>query len=438
MPDPKAAEELLILGETTFRQQFRRFGMYPEDRLRHLWVLGKTGSGKSSLLANLLRQDLARGTGLALLDPHGDLVEAVLPHVPSSRSNRVLLFSPADRDWPVSFNVFRQGRRPHPDQGLLASHLVSIFRRHWADSWGPRLEHVLRNAILAVASDPRATLLFLYRFLTDEGLRGKVVGAVADPVVRQFWTREFPAYPRQLQAEAVAPALNKLGAFVAHPLVRNLVSQERSRVDLLDFMGTRSVLLADLGAGRIGEDASHLLGALLLTSTHLAAMGRPRGAPPFLVYVDEFQHFVTDSLATMLAESRKFGLGLVLAHQYLGQLSVEIRDAVLGNVGSAVLFRLGAADAQALEREFEPAFAARDLVHLPRYEAAVKLLVRGEALAPFSARTLPPPPLPADADEVVRRVRLQSRLRFARSRGEVEASVRAAFGGEQVPDPFGG
>src|SRR5579883_1969134 len=197
-----------VLGETTFRRSHRRFGLLPADRLRHVYLLGKTGAGKSTLLESLIAQDLARGAGVAVLDPHGDLIEAMLPLVPATRIRDVLLFAPEDRDWPVSFNVFRQGRRLHSDTALLTSQLLSVFRRHWAQSWGPRLEHVLRNGILAVADDPRATLLFLYRFLTDEQLRERVVAGVRDPVVHQFWTKEYPSYSRNLQSEALAPALN--------------------------------------------------------------------------------------------------------------------------------------------------------------------------------------------------------------------------------------
>ena len=367
-------------------------------------MVGKTGAGKSTLIANLVIQDLEAGTGFALIDPHGDLVETVLPFVPRERTNQVLLFSPEDREYPVSFNVFRRGRHPHPDPALLASQLVSVFRKFWADSWGPRLEHVLRNAILAVTPDPRATLLFLYRFLTDEGLREKVVADLQDPVVRQFWTKEFPSYPKSLQGEALSPALNKLGAFVANPIVRNIVSQERSRVDLIDLMAQRGILLAKLPTGTIGEDASHLLGGLLLTAIQLAAMERPRGGPRFHVYVDEFQHFVTDSLATMLSESRKFGLGLVLAHQYVAQLSETIRDAVLGNVGSAE-------------------FTAHDLQNLERYHMAVKLLARGAALRPFSARTLAPPAPPGDAGIFLDRLKAQSRTRYCVPRAQVEDAI---------------
>jgi len=381
-------EPILILGETVYRNRHQRFGLLPEDRLRHLWLLGKTGCGKSTLLANLAIQDLEAGNGFALLDPHGDLVDDVLPFVPSHRTNNVLLFSPEDREYPVSFNVFRRGRSLHPDTALLTSGLLSVFRKHWADSWGPRLEHILRNAILAVASDQRATLVFLYRFLTDETLRDSVVAHITDPLVSDFWKKEFPGYQKALQAEATAPVLNKLGAFVSNPIIRAIVGQERSRVDLISLMETRGIVFAKLPSGTIGEDASRLLGSLLLTTIQLAAMERKNREPTFTIYADEFQHFVTDSLATMLAEARKFGLGLVLAHQYLGQLPVTVRDALLGNVGSIVCFRLGAHDAAIIAPELNPPFTEHDLQHLGRYHAAVKLLARGESLRPFTMRTV--------------------------------------------------
>jgi hypothetical protein len=423
-------EQLLILGETTFRRQHQRFGLLPSDRLRHVWVIGKTGSGKSTLLSNLIVQDLQRGNGLALLDPHDDLVETVLPFVPRHRIADTMLFTPDDRDYPISFNVFRQGRKAHADTALLTAQLVSVFKKFWASSWGPRLEHVLRNAVLAVAPDPRATLLFLYRFLTEPDLRTKVTEKISDPVVRQFWNKEFPSYGRSLQSEAVAPALNKLGAFVASPIVRNIIGQERSRLDLIELMNSRGLLLANLATGRIGEDASHLLGGLLLTAMQLAAMERPRGGAPFYIYIDEFQNFVTDSIATMLSEARKFGLGLILAHQYLEQLPETIRGAVLGNVGTMVIFRVGAQDALILEPEFAPAFTAYDLQSIPRYHTAVKLTARGEQLAPFSSRTLPALNIPPDAARITERIRAASRRRFCRSRPEVEAAINTMMGTE--------
>lgn len=425
--DGAGKRTLLILGRTTFRRQHRRFGLLAEDRLRHLLVLGKTGTGKSTLLQSLVIQDLEDGNGLALLDPHGDLVDAVLPHVPAGRVPDVILFDPEDRGHPISFNVFRLGRRPHPDRSLLASHLVAVFKKQWSEFWGPRLEHVLRNAVLAVADDPRASLVFLYRFLTDEKLREQVVARVRDPVVRRFWTDELALYSKDLQGEALAPALNKLGAFVASPIARNIVGQERSRLDLPALMDRRGVLLARLPAGKIGEDASRLLGGLLLTSIQLAAMARERRRPAFHVVADEFQCFVTDAVATMLSEARKFGLGLVLAHQYLRQLPETVRDAVLGNVGSMMLFRLGAADARVLAEDLAPEIAMDDLLHLERYQAAVRLTARGETLRPFTAETLAPREPPADAAAIVERIRRSSRARYARPRALVEAALHRAL-----------
>lgn len=415
-------DEILVLGETTWRRTYRRFGLLPADRLRHVWTIGKTGSGKSTLLANLIAQDLARGNGVAVLDPHGDLIEAALAAVPRRRTNDVLLFDPSDTEYPIAWNIFQRGAGGAVAGAMVASTIISIMKKQWADSWGPRLEHVLRNAILAVAPDPRATLLFLYRFLTDRELREEIVARTRDPLVRLFWTNEFGKWKEQLQAEATSPVLNKLGAFVTHPTIRMIVGQPRSRVHLSTILERRGIILAKLSAGAIGEDAAHLLGGLILSSLFLAATARRTLTPAFYVVVDEFQHFTTDSIATILSEARKFGLGLTLAHQYLGQLGDTIRDAVIGNVGTSVIFRVGGADAEALEPEFEPIFTALDLESLPRFHMAVKLIARGEALQPFSARSLPPcspPPDAARREEIVS----QSRARFARPRREIEAFI---------------
>ena len=413
-PTENAAAQTLVLGETTFRGKHRRFGMLARDRLRHLWVVGKTGSGKSTLLANMLAQDLASGQGLALLDPHGTLVRSVLGLVPRHRINDVLLFAPADREGPISFNVFRRGRSPHPDRALLCAQLISVFKKQWSDSWGPRLEHVLRNGVLAIAERPDASLLLLYRFLTEQSLRERMAETITDPMVRQFWTREFPGYRASLQAEALAPVLNKLGAFLSSPTVRAIVGTERSRVDIRKAMASRGILLADLATGQIGEDASSLLGGLLLSSIQIAALERTSPHPSFVVYVDEFQNFANDSLCTILAESRKYGIGLVLAHQYLAQLPIRMQQAVLGNVGSMLFFRLGATDAQVLAPELSPVFNSSDLQRLGRYEVAARLTVDGLCLDPFSARTLPEPHPPGGAEARVRAIREQSRQRYGR------------------------
>jgi len=426
LAQPHPPGTLLILGETTYRHQHRRFGLLPDDRLRHLHLMGKTGVGKSTLLANLVIQDLQAGRGVALLDPHGDLVEQILPYVPAERINDVLLFDPQDRDFPISFNPFRHGRDRHSDNALLASQLVATFKKQFGDSWGYRLEHILRNAILAIAEHPKATLLYLYRFLTDDTLRNRLAPAIKDPVVRQFWLHEFPGYGKQLQGEALAAVQNKFSGFVTNPTVRNILSQERSRVDLIDLINNRGIVLASLASGKIGEDAAHLLGGLLLTCLQLAAMERERGGPQFSVVVDEFQVFVTDSVATMLSEARKFGLGLTLSHQYLNQLPLAVRDAVLGNVGTSIMFRLGADDAYRLEPELFPITRA-DLQELERYQVAVKLMYQGTSLRPFSARTLALPPSPTNGHEVVDKIRAQSRRQFAASRRELEGAIERSL-----------
>jgi len=426
--DPPSAEPLLVIGETDFRGQHRPWGLYRDDRLRHLYIVGRTGVGKSTLLSNMIRQDLANGEGLALIDPHGELVDAILPFVPKERTNDVLLFAPEDREFPVSFNVFRSGRGVHADTALLASQLVSTFRAQWSSSWGPRLENLLRFGLLSVAPDPRATLLFLYKFFTDEALRERVAMDIKDPVVKHFWVTEFPSYSKSLQAEALGPVLNKLGAFVSNPIIRNIVAQERSRIDFREFLDRKKILLAKLPVGAIGEDASSLLGSLLVTSLQLAAMERRRRRPEFWLYVDELQHFTNDSLGTLLSESRKFGLGLVLAHQYLAQLPEPILDAVRGNVGTMLCFRVGAEDAEALESEVAPELAASDLERLAKYHLAARVLVKGESPPAFTARTLELPPAPEDAALRVERIVRQSRGRYALPRLEVERQIERAFG----------
>ena len=416
----------IILGETDFRDRHQRFGMYTSDRLRHVWVIGKTGSGKSTLLLNLIAQDLAAGRGVGVLDPHGDLARAVLELVPKARTNDVAYVDPADKTHALSFNVLRQGGADTEDS-LTASGLIAVFKKHWADVWGPRLEHVLRNAILAVVPDSRASLLFMYRFLTDERLRAKLAPRIEDPVVRQFWTVEFPGYRAALQAEALSPVLNKLGAFVTNPFVRRIVAQEKSRLDIGALMDARGVLVANLSVGDIGEDASHLLGSLLVSAVQVATMRRESGEPPFFLYIDEFQHFVTESLATMLSEARKFGVGLTLSHQYLAQLPPRLLDAVRGNVGSLVVMRLGADDAVLLEREVDPPFGARDLVALPFGRAVAKLTVRGSALSPFSAQMLPPVQAPPDAADRIDAILQQSRRRFTTPVTVVDRFVDSSF-----------
>lgn len=417
MANRPQTDDLLVIGETAFRGQHRRFGMRQGDRLRHLYVLGKTGSGKSTLLLNLIAQDLVAGRGLALIDPHGDLFDEALLRVPRWRANEVALVVPEELAHPTSFNVFRQVAS---GQGrvLLASHLVTLLKSQWSEFWGPRLEYLLRNAALAVSEHPQASLLLLHRFASDASARERLVSRVQDPVVRRFWQVEFGAYKGALQEEMLSSVRNKLGAFVSSPFTRGVAESVRSRLNLRDLIEAGGVLLARLPSGQIGQDNARLLGGLLITCTALAAMSRTPGARPFFLYVDEFQNFMSESLPTILSEARKFGLGLVLANQYLDQLTQSLRMGVLGNVGSLIAFRLGSIDARALEGEFAPSFEAEDLAWLPVHEAAVRLLVSGRALTPFSARMLPGTPAPPQAAKTAGRIRAQSRLRFCQHRGE--------------------
>jgi hypothetical protein len=410
--EPMPLSPEVVLGETDFRGHRARFGLAGEDRLRHMWVLGKTGVGKSTLLSTLIEQDLADGRGFALLDPHGPLVDWVLAHVPRRRMHQVLVIDPADTIRPVAMNVFRAGRARPTDTGLLVSEIVSVFRSQWRDSWGPRLEHVLRHAILAVAEHPEATLELVYRVLIDASTRERVLTHVTSSSVRAFWEREFADYGTRLQAEATAPILNKLGAFLGDPKIRALLGRSRSRVDFGALMDEGAIVVADLRVGAVGEGASRLLGALVLSSLQLAAMRRAPGAPRFVVYADEFQRFASDSVAVTLSESRKYGVGLVLAHQYLAQLPEALRDAALGNVGTIAAFRVGAVDAEVLAAQLGPPIEPTDLQGLSRFRFATRVVAGGQELPPFIARALPPGmPEPNDVAQSSD-VRAASRQRF--------------------------
>lgn len=421
--------DALMLGTLDYRGTRRRFGVPQADRLRHMAVIGATGVGKSTLLEHLIVQDLEAGRGLALLDPHGTLVRAVLPRIPAHRQRDVALLRPTDTAYPIALNVFRPSGRPPADLGLLAAHIVALCKAQWASSWGPRLEHVLRNAVLAVGEQSDATLVLLYRFLIDEGLRERVAARVRDPVVRGFWTREFAGYSTSLKADALAPVQNKIGAFVSIPAVRAIVGQPRTRLRLGELIGNRSVLLADLAVGAIGADAANLLGGLLLLSLHYAAWERAtsgRASTPTTVYLDEYQNLVSGTLPTMLAESRKFGLGLVLANQYLAQVPESLRDAVLANAGTVVAFRVGPDDADVLAPIFGPDITPADLTALGPGRIAARVLAGGEALPGIVGQTDPPSAAPPDVGSIEHVVAL-SRSRFASRHARALAAAAHAL-----------
>lgn len=390
------SDEITFFAETNYRGQKQRFGIKKDDRRRHMYIIGKTGMGKTTMLEHMVYSDIAAGNGIALVDPHGDFAEKMLDYIPSNRVNDVIYFNPADIDWPIAFNVME--KVDSKNRHLVASGLIGVFKKIWADSWGPRLEYVLRNAILALLESPGSTLLGVPRMLVDKPYRQKVVKKITDPVVRSFWIDEFSRYPDKFQAEAIAPIQNKIGQFLSSSLVRNIVSQTKSSIDLREVMDKKKILIINLAKGRIGEDYSALLGAMMITKIQLAAMARvdiPESErEDFYLYVDEFQNFATESFANILSEARKYRLNLTIAHQYIGQLATDqntvVRDAVFGNVGTIITFRVGATDAEYLEKEFEPVFMMNDLVNLAKYNVYLKLMIDGVTSDAFSATNLSP------------------------------------------------
>ncbi len=391
-PNNSIPNEVVIFGQTNYRNIRRKFGIKTDDRRRHVYLIGKTGVGKSTVLENMIYQDIQAGRGVAVVDPHGDLAERAIDFVPGPRINETIYFNPADIEYPIAFNVLERVEASH--RHLVASGLVGVFKKIWADSWGPRLEYVLRNAILALLEYPGSTLLGIMRILVDKEFRKKVVGRLTDPVVKSFWVDEYPRYPETFKSEAIAPIQNKVGQFLSTSLIRNIVGQVKSKIDLREVMDKGQILIMNLSKGRIGEDASALLGAMMITKIQLASMSRidilEDQRRDFYLYVDEFQNFATESFANILSEARKYHLNLIIAHQYIAQLDEKVRASVFGNVGTIICFRVGAEDAEMLAKEFAPQFNETDLVNLDKYDIYVKLMIDGITSDPFSATTLPP------------------------------------------------
>lgn len=417
-------EEITTFAETTFRNRRRKFGIKTDDRRRHMYLIGKTGMGKSTILENMIVDDIRKGRGVAVVDPHGDLAEKVMEFIPSNRVNDVIYFNPADMDYPIAFNVVEQVE-PHL-RHLVASGLIGVFQKLWADSWGPRLEYILRNAILAILDYPGSTLLAVTRILSDKAFRKKVIEKIQDPVVRAFWVNEFAGYNDKFASEAVSPIQNKVGQFLSSSLIRNIVGQAKSTIDMRKIMDEGKILILNLSKGRIGEDNSSLLGAMMITKIQLAAMSRvdieEKKRKDFYLYVDEFQNFTSDSFANILSEARKYRLNLILAHQYIEQLNETVRYAVFGNVGTLIVFRVGAADAEALMPEFAPVFIDEDILNLPKYEIYLKLMIDGIASEPFSARGLAPL-MESEKTGNLEKVIKVCREKYARRKDEVEEKI---------------
>lgn len=417
-------QEIVFFGKTNYRNKSVRFGIKTDDRRRHMYLIGKTGMGKSTVLENMIVQDIKAGRGVALVDPHGDFAEKILDYIPSHRAEDVVYFNPADVDYPIAFNVMESVAHEH--KHLIASGLIGVFKKLWADTWGPRLEYVLRNAILALLDYPESTLLGVMRILADKNFRKKVVAMIQDPVVKAFWEEEYSKYPDRFQAEAIAPIQNKVGQFLSTTLIRNIVGQIKSSISIHEIMDNNKILIMNLSKGRIGEDSSSLLGAMMITKIQLAAMRRieipEEKRNDFYLYVDEFQNFATESFAHILSEARKYRLNLIIAHQYIDQLDETVRAAVFGNVGTIICFRVGAADAEFLVKEFSPYFNEEDLVNLPKYHIYTKLMIDGVASAPFSAITLEPLTL-ADRAGLSEQIIALSRRKYGTQKNLVEEQI---------------
>ncbi len=418
-----AADEISLFGQTNFRGSRIKFGIRRKDRGRHLYIIGQTGTGKSFLLQLLTLSDIYHNQGLAIIDPHGDYATDMMKYIPEHRLNDVIYFNPTDRDFPISFNpmeVLDPTLKNH-----ISSELVGVLKRLFeATSWGPRLEYILRYTILALLDYPDSTLLGITRMLTEKDFRKKVIRAVQDPVVKNFWVNEFASWNEKFANEAVAPVLNKVGAFTANPLVRNIIGQPKSSFDLRKVMDEGKILLVNLSRGQVGEDNAAILGALMVTKIQLSAMSRANvpleERRPFYLYVDEFQNFATDSFAVILSEARKYGLNLTVANQYVSQMPETVRDAVFGNVGSMITFRIGANDATIIGKYFEPSFEPADLIKLHNQEVFISMSIDGEKSVPFSARTLQMPPAQEDQSESII---AQSRQRYSTPREDVEREI---------------
>jgi len=386
--------DITFFGQTNFRNEQVRFGIRPDDRRRHIYIIGQTGTGKTTLMKNMAFSDIEEGRGFCVIDPHGEFADRILDYIPENRVNDVIYFNPSDTTWPIAFNVIEEV--PPEYRFLIASGLMGVFKKIWPDVWSARMEYILNNTLLALLEYPGSTLLGINRMLSDKDYRQTVVDHITDPVVKAFWNNEFAKYHDRFASEAIAPIQNKAGQFISNPLIRNIIGQKESKINFREIMDEGKILIVNLSKGLIGEDNSALLGALVITEIQQAAMSRvdvpEEQRKDFFLYVDEFQNFSTDSFANILSEARKYRLNLALAHQYITQLNETVRDAVFGNVGTLVVYRIGADDAEFLEREFTPDFMAQDLVNIPNYNFCIKLMVDGYSSRPFTGINIPPAP----------------------------------------------
>jgi len=416
-------DDVNYFAQTNFRNERRSFGIKREDRTKHMYIIGKTGMGKSTVEENMAIQDIQRGDGVGIVDPHGQFAEKMLSFVPENRIKDVVYFCPHDTDWPMAFNIMEDVGMDH--RHLVASGLMGVFKKIWPDVWSARMEYILNNCILALLEYPNSTILGINRMLADKDFRKEVVSKLTDPVVKAFWEQEFAKYTDKFMTEAGAAIQNKVGQFASNPLIRNIIGQPKSSFDMRKIMDEKKILIMNLSKGRIGESNSQLIGAMLITKLYLSAMSRvdvlENKRTDFYLYVDEFQNFATESFKDILSEARKYRLNLILAHQYIAQMDEKVRDAVFGNVGTLVIFRIGAFDAEVLEKEFSPDFMATDIVNLGFANIYLKLMINGVASRPFSAMTLPPIPMPEKS--YVKEIIEFTRKKYASAKEDVDKKI---------------
>ena len=427
--------KITYFAATNSRGQDTPFGIKRRDRARHMYVIGKTGMGKSTLLENMAIQDIRNGEGMAFIDPHGSTADRIMEYVPEHRVKDVVYFAPFDMDNPVAFNVMEDVG--YDKRHLVVSGLITAFKKLWVDSFSARMEYILSNTLLALLEYPGATMLDVNRMLVEKPYRSKVVANIKDTIVKKFWTEEFANYTDRYTQEATPAIQNKVGQFTSNPLIRNIIGQSKSSFDIREMMDQKKILIINLSKGRVGEVNASLLGSMLVTKIYLAAMSRadvPAATlatlPNFYFYVDEFQNFANESFADILSEARKYKLNLLIAHQYVEQMEEEVRDAVFGNVGTTVVFRVGPFDAEVLETVFAPQFEATDLVNLGFAQIYLTLMIDGVGSPPFSATTMPPfdPPPQNFVAEVLK----NSREQFGNPRADVEAAIAKTHEDGQV------
>jgi len=420
------SEKITYFAETDSRHNRNKFGIKADDRSKHVYVIGKTGMGKSTLLENMAIQDIQGGNGIVFVDPHGGTADKLLEYVPKERIDDVLYFAPFDMEYPVSFNVMEDvgPNKRH----LVVNGLMSVFEKIWEDAWSARMAYILQNTLLALLEYPGATLLMVNRMYTDKVFRNKVVDNVTDVSVRSFWVDEYAKYTDRYSQEATPAIQNKIGQFAGNPLIRNIIGQAKSSFNLREIMDQKKIMIVNLSKGRVGEGNARLLGSMLITKIYLAAMSRADESastlaklPQFYLFVDEFQSFADKSFADILSEARKYKLNLIMAHQYIEQMEEEVREAVFGNVGTMIAFRVGAYDADVLEKEFAPIFLAEDLVNLGLRQIYLKLMIDAVTSPPFSATTMPPIAVPEVS--YVDEIKQHSRQTFSKPKSEVEKVI---------------